>query len=286
MRCLASSTCTSPCVRFRTHPSSTRPSESVNDDRTGTVLVRGFSVRTKDTRSAASASESVEKGGMPAAGNPARSTIRSSSSVRRIARAAMAGPSSPPLPSVPWHEAQRMTNAFRPLSTFWADGSAPINSVIAHANPMLFLANADPPCRVVHDFNANGPRAFERMCQPVRPLDRQHTVVHAQLVEPEIVRCGAIEPVEIDVIERQSSTAIFMNECERRTADLPRIDVQAFRKASDEGRLPGAKISREQQDVASPKVVGQRSRDCRGLLLRAGRVHQLTGLFRLAAIQQ
>src|SRR5712691_4626991 len=61
---------------------------------------------------------------MPAAGSPCLTTVARSSSVRKRTRAAMAGPSSPPLPSLPWHPAQRLTKACRPESGGWASAIA------------------------------------------------------------------------------------------------------------------------------------------------------------------
>src|SRR5205807_9579645 len=55
---------------------------------------------------------------MPAADRPCLTSDVRSSFVNDGTRVAIAGPSSPPLPSLPWHPAQRLTNTWRP-------GSAP-----------------------------------------------------------------------------------------------------------------------------------------------------------------
>ena len=53
---------------------------------------------------------------MPAAGRPCLKSDVRSWSVREGTRVAMAGPSSPPFPSLPWQPAQRLTKTCRPES--------------------------------------------------------------------------------------------------------------------------------------------------------------------------
>ena len=65
----------------------------------------GFSVRRNATRSRMSWS-GRGKPGMPAPSSPSRTSVASPSSSRAKSRVTMPGPSSPPLPSPPWHRAQ------------------------------------------------------------------------------------------------------------------------------------------------------------------------------------
>src|SRR5256885_10253306 len=51
---------------------------------------------------------------MPAVGSPCLKSVMRSWSVRDGTRPVIAGPSSPPLPSLPWQPAQRLTNACWP----------------------------------------------------------------------------------------------------------------------------------------------------------------------------
>jgi len=70
-------------------------------DRTGPEPSRGRSVRRNRTTPSRSPSVRLANPGMPAAGRPSRMSASSSRSVWAAARTAMAGPSSPPLPSLP-----------------------------------------------------------------------------------------------------------------------------------------------------------------------------------------
>src|SRR2546429_3334654 len=54
---------------------------------------------------------------MPRAGRPFRIKLPSSRSLYAYRRNPIGGPMSPPLPSAPWHLAQRDSKAWRPTST-------------------------------------------------------------------------------------------------------------------------------------------------------------------------
>jgi hypothetical protein len=50
------------------------------------------------------------------------------------------------------------------------------------------------------------------------------------------------------VKERPPSAAVFLNQRERRAADLVARHAETFGETPDEGRLPGAEIAVEQDD--------------------------------------
>ena len=69
------------------------------------------------------------------------------------------------------------------------------------------------------------------------------------LVQPEVVDLARIvEAIEIDVKQRQPAAAIFLDQRERRAADVVADDAEAFGEAADERRLPGAEIAGQQHD--------------------------------------
>ena len=108
------------------------------------------------------------------------------------------------------------------------------------------------------------------MGEPIGPFDGQHAVLHADFLEPEIVGRGAIEAVEIRVIERETSAAIFMDERESGTADVGGIDPEAFCEAAHKRRLACTEIAGEQQHVAGPERRGQLTRNRQCVFFRPG----------------
>src|SRR5437660_10090029 len=90
----------------------------------------------------------------------------------------MFGPSSPPLPSVPWHPAQRVTNVLRPESPSCADAG---ELASRHVRPIT-------------------PSRIGRLCELLVvgrwSVDRRHRLI----VEPEID--GQLATVVCEVVER------------------------------------------------------------------------------------
>jgi hypothetical protein len=79
--------------------------------------------------------------------------------------------------------------------------------------------------------------------QTVRPFDGEHTILHADFLEPEIVGRRALKPIQVSVIQGQSVAAVLMHERERRAADLARIDSKSLRETTHKRRLPRPEIA-------------------------------------------
>ena len=80
------------------------------------------------------------------------------------------------------------------------------------------------------------------MRKAIGPFDRQHTAV--QFFEPQIVGSGPFQAIQVDVVQRQSATAVLVYQCEGRAADVLGVEAQTVGESADERRLPGSKISR------------------------------------------
>ena len=87
-----------------------------------------------------------------------------------------------------------------------------------------------------------------------------------QLVEAEVVHLRALEPVQIDVVaaaagRRAPSVPVFLDQRERRAADLVRVDPEARGHPADERRLPGAEVARS---AARPRPERSAGGEARG----------------------
>ncbi len=80
------------------------------------------------------------------------------------------------------------------------------------------------------------------MREAIGPLDRQHAAM--KFFQPQIVGRCPLQAIQIDVIQRQPSTSIFVHQRERRTAHLFGIDSESCSEPADERRLPRPKVSR------------------------------------------
>ncbi len=89
------------------------------------------------------------------------------------------------------------------------------------------------------DNHGIGDRACETLC----PFDGGDAGRGEILIQADLIELRAIETIEIDVNERQASTAILMHEREGRTGHLIRIDRQPLGKSANEGCLPRSKIT-------------------------------------------
>src|SRR3984893_10987071 len=136
----------SAALSLSTRPWSADRPRSVTLAREGGEPVLDRSVRRKLMRSPASVSVSPANAGMPAPGKPWRRSVVRSWSVRAGIRAAIAGPSSPPFPVVPWHPAQRATKVARPGSGLWAAAIELTHST--HTNARDTRISITPPGRL------------------------------------------------------------------------------------------------------------------------------------------
>ncbi len=76
-----------------------------------------------------------------------------------------------------------------------------------------------------------------------------------QLVEPEVSRLPpACKPIEIDVVQRRATAAIFLNQRERRARDVVGRRAEAARQAAHERGLAGAQLTVQEHDVAGPQA--------------------------------
>ena len=94
------------------------------------------------------------------------------------------------------------------------------------------------------DTDVHGP--LESTRQPLRPLNRGHTTVQGQLVEPQIIDFNRLQTIKVHVMQRQASAALFLNQRKCRTGDGFGIDPEPFGQSADEGRFSGAQIAGEQ----------------------------------------
>ena len=81
------------------------------------------------------------------------------------------------------------------------------------------------------------------MRQAIGPFDGQHAVCHAQLLQSEIARRGTIEAIQVDVIQRQSTASVLMDEREGRAAHFPGIDAKSMGKSANECRFARPKVT-------------------------------------------
>jgi len=88
------------------------------------------------------------------------------------------------------------------------------------------------------------------MRQAVGPFDGEYAVGHAEFVQAEIISGRSIESIEVDMVERQSSTAVLVDDRERRTADFVFFYSKSSSQAAYERCLPCSKLPRQQQDIA------------------------------------
>ena len=93
------------------------------------------------------------------------------------------------------------------------------------------------------------------MREAIGPFDREHAAM--QFLESQIVGRGTLEAIQVGVIQRQAAAAIFMNECERRAADLVRIQAKPRCQPSNERGLPCSEIPRQQQDITRREATSQ-----------------------------
>src|SRR5215475_6879845 len=83
-----------------------------------------------------------------------------------------------------------------------------------------FAAHCDRSQIAVAVYDLNPDRVRIVAPQLLRPLDRQHAALR-DLVEPEIVELARIvQPIQVDVKQRQPAAAVFLNERECRAAHL------------------------------------------------------------------
>ena len=120
----------------------------------------------------------------------------------------------------------------------------------------------DSPLVAVENFDRDTARAGELVAEAIGPFDCQDAAV--QFLESEIVGGRLFEAVEIDVIQRESSAPVLMDQRERRTADILCIDAKPLGQSPHERRFSRAQIPRKQDHVSSEKSCGQSAGNGRG----------------------
>src|SRR5437667_11293405 len=96
--------------------------------------------------------------------------------------------------------------------------------------------------------NAHFDRFRDGPRQLVGPLDC-HDTISPELIQPEIVDLARIvKAIKVHVEKRQPAATVFLDQRERRAADLVWRDAKALRESADECRLPSAQIADEQHD--------------------------------------
>src|SRR5262249_5971527 len=93
------------------------------------------------------------------------------------------------------------------------------------------------------------------------PFDRQHAL-HTELLEAQIVDLArVVEPVKIDVDERDPAAAVLLHQRERRAAHLFGRDAEALGQSAHERGLPCTEIADEQHDGAWLEALTQAGAD-------------------------
>ena len=79
--------------------------------------------------------------------------------------------------------------------------------------------------------------------QPVSPLDGQYPLACQLGIQANLVEIGAIQPIQINMHERQPPAAIFMDQGESRTGHFVGIEPQTVGEAADECRFARPEIT-------------------------------------------
>src|SRR5262245_57320461 len=132
------------------------------------------------------------------------------------------------------------------------------------------VGDMDRALVVVAMLDSNLDGVLEMPRQPIGPLDGGDAIAACQLVEAEVVHLDRFQSVKIDVVERQPSAAIFLDERESGAGDLARLDPQPGGEAADKRGLPCSEISRQQHHVARPDTIGEIAAGGGGFCFRAG----------------
>ena len=121
------------------------------------------------------------------------------------------------------------------------------------AQSSLGIDDGNPPpiCTEAVDVDRDGGEGRTR--QAVGPFDREHAVF-ADVVEPEVGGFGGGEAIQIRMEQRQASAAVLLHQRERRAADILVACAEAPRDTAYERRLARAKVTVEEQHVASGKT--------------------------------
>src|SRR5262249_46964107 len=100
------------------------------------------------------------------------------------------------------------------------------NSEFRILNPELVDLNCPRITVAVLDAHVHHRRPLMR--ESVRPFDGRHTGFERQFVESQIVNFDRPQAIEVDVMQWQASTAIFLDQRERGAADQSGIDAEAL----------------------------------------------------------
>src|SRR5262249_43739769 len=79
-----------------------------------------------------------------------------------------------------------------------------------------------------------------------------------EVIEAEVIDFRGLEAVEVDVIERRGSSAVLLHDRKRRARYVVWIRADPARHSAHEGRLAGAEIAEEEDDVAGHERAAER----------------------------
>src|SRR5687767_7726153 len=93
---------------------------------------------------------------------------------------------------------------------------------------------------------------FDRAVGPavptLGPLDGGDAGAGDEVFETEIGNLFRLEPIEIDVMERDAA-GVFLDQREGRARDVIRVGPDAARETANEGGLAGTELAEQQHDV-------------------------------------
>ena len=103
------------------------------------------------------------------------------------------------------------------------------------------MSPTDPSLVALENVDGNETGAGQFVTEAIGPFDCQDGPV--EFLEPKIVGGSSLESIQIDVIEREASATILVNEREGRTAHVPWVDAETFREAAHERGLACSQIA-------------------------------------------
>ena len=104
-----------------------------------------------------------------------------------------------------------------------------------------------------------------RVAQPVRPFHHHHAARRQVGIEADLVEVDALQPVEIEVQERQAAAGVLVDQGEGRAADHVVVEAEPGGQPAHEHGLADAEITAQQHHVPGGERRRRRPGDGQGL---------------------